>query len=85
MKAFSRVLLVLMVVFCVVHAIDFIAYGQKLQSALASLGFGLMAYGTWREPVALPGPARPGQRLARGLSAVGVVLVIASFVLRWMD
>ena len=50
MRAFSRVLLVLMVVFSVVHAIDFVAYGQKLQNALASVGFGLMAYGTCRDP-----------------------------------
>jgi hypothetical protein len=43
MKAFSRVILVLLVLFSLLHAIDFIAYGHKLQNALASVGFGLMA------------------------------------------
>ena len=86
MRAFSRVLLVLMVVFSVVHAIDFVAYGQKLQNALASVGFGLMAYGTWRDP-AYRGGGKGGtvarDRLARYLSGAGTVLVIIYFVLKF--
>ena len=85
MKAFSRVLLVLMVLFCVLHAIDFIAYGQKLQNALASVGFGLMAYGTWRDPASRSaGEGVVAQdKLARYLSGTGALLVAVYFVLRF--
>lgn len=86
MKAFARVMLVLMAVFSVVHAIDFIFYGQKLRSVLAAVGFGLMAYGAWRNPMdqanAEGGPAIR-DRLARTLTVVGIVLVVVSFVLRY--
>ncbi|UNK56279.1 hypothetical protein MNQ95_08825 [Pseudoxanthomonas daejeonensis] len=86
MKAFSRVMLVLMVVFSVVHAIDFIAYGQKLQSALACVGFGLMAYGAWRNPWNQATAAGAGVRnwTAQVLSTIGIVLVLVSFVLRYV-
>jgi len=86
MKAFSRVMLVLMVVFCVSHAIDFVAYGQKLQSALAAIGFGLMAYGAWRNPwdqATATGGTATRNRAAQVLSTIGIVLVLVSFVLRF--
>lgn len=86
MKAFSRVMLVLMVVFSVVHAIDFVAYGQKPQSALAAIGFGLMAYGAWRNPwdqASAAGRTVVRNRLAHTLTVIGIVLVTVSFVLRF--
>ena len=86
MKAFSRVMLVLMVVFSVVHALDFIFYGQKLKSVLAAVGFGLMAYGGWRNPMdqaAEDGGPAIRDPLARTLTVVGIVLVAVSFVLRF--
>lgn len=86
MKAMARVMLVLMLVFSVVHAFDFVVNGQKLQSALASVGFGLMAYGFWRNPAdgwAADGKPLVRDPLARTLSVVGIVMVLLSFVLRW--
>jgi hypothetical protein len=84
MKAFSRVILVLLVLFSALHAIDFIAYGQKLQNALASVGFGLMAYGSWREERrAAEGATAVRDRRARGVGIAGMVLVTVYFVLRF--
>ncbi|MBO9715259.1 MAG: hypothetical protein J7507_00195 [Pseudoxanthomonas sp.] len=84
MKAFSRVILVLLVLFSALHAFYFISNGQKLQSALASLGFGLMAYGSWREERrGADGTPLVRDRRARGVSMLGMVLVTAYFVLRF--
>ncbi|MBO9717361.1 MAG: hypothetical protein J7507_11290 [Pseudoxanthomonas sp.] len=85
MKAFSRVILVLLVLFSALHAFDFITNGQKLQSALASLGFGLMAYGSWCEERRGGTDDAPAvrDRRARGVSMLGMVLVTAYFVLRF--
>jgi hypothetical protein len=84
MKAFSRVILVLLVLFSVLHAIDFIAYGHKLQNALASVGFGLMAYGSWREERrGADGAESVRDRWGRSVGIAGMVLVTVYFVLRF--
>lgn len=85
MKTFSRVMLGLMVLLSVGHAVDFIAYGGKLRSAMAAVGFGLMAYGAWRNPmdqVTVQGGPVARDETARHLSAIGMALVAIYFVLK---
>jgi len=75
----------MMVLLSVGHAVDFVAYDGKLPSAMASVGFGLVAYGVWRNPmhqVPVDGEAVGRDRVASDLSSIGMALVAIYFVLK---
>ena len=69
--------------------IDFIFYGQEIRNLLASIGFALMAYGVRKNGF---GQARPASGspvavdvVGRYATNVGTLLVLASFVLRFLQ
>lgn len=83
----TRAFLALGVVISLVNAVDFLFYGQQLHDLLASVGFALMSYGVYRNGFrtdqAGARSSVPLDRLARLANIAGIILVVASFVLRF--
>lgn len=84
----SRVFLAAGVVISIINAIDFVFYGQQLRNLLACVGFALMSYGVYRNgfrsdqaDARVPVPPDP---LARYANIGGIILVLASFAVRFV-
>ena len=84
----TRVFLAVGVVISIINAIDFVFYGQQLRNLLACAGFALMSYGVYRNGFrADQAGARASVPLdpsARYANIAGIILVLASFVLRFL-
>ncbi len=81
-SAASRVLLALEILVAVFHGTDFLFDGRRPGNLLAAIGFGLLAYGTWRNGAF----RRDGSALhpgGRNATIIGTVFVLASFFVRY--
>jgi hypothetical protein len=80
----SRVLLALELLIAVFHAGDFLFDGRRPGNLLAAIGFGLLAWGTWRNGAFRrmdePAPLHAGGRNA---TIIGTLFVLASFFVRY--
>ena len=61
----------------VVHLVDFVFYGQRLDHLLAGAGFSLMAFGTFKNGFV----TEENSLLGRYAAGLGAILAIASVVL----
>ena len=83
----TRVFLAVGVVISLVNAVDFLFYGQELHDLMAGVGFALMSYGVYRNGFrtdqAGARSSVPLDQPARLANIAGIVLVLASFVIRF--
>lgn len=84
----SKAMVAVSVMISVINLVDYVFHGQEPRNIVAALGFALMGYGTYRN--GLGNVRADGDRpvaadlRARYVTAVGVVLVTASFAMRYL-
>jgi hypothetical protein len=82
----AKVFIVVATILSAVNLVDFFFYGRHLYDLLGGVGFGLWAFGTYRNghrklPEASQDPAF--SKAAYYASAAALVLVVASLVMRF--
>jgi hypothetical protein len=69
-----------------IHTTDFIFYGQEIRNLLGAAGFAMLAYGTLRSENQFAHITRwsLNNYLRRCLAATGLVLIMASYLFKWL-
>lgn len=69
MTTSNRVFLTFFLLFAAINLVDFAFYGASHRNLLGAAGFGLMAYGCWKD--------------TRAISAIGAVLALGSILVKY--